>query len=150
MSGKKYIIGIDPDCDKSGVAVKDTATKKITLGTLSFFKLFDFLKKHGENIEVVKIEAAWLIEKSNWHVPNAGAAVSSRIGKNVGANHESGRKIAEMCEYLKVKYELVKPLRKRNWKGPNGKITHKEWVIVSKSELKSTNQEERDAGLLVL
>lgn len=150
MDKKKILlVGIDPDCSRSGIAIKHLVSRHITLSTASFFELFDFLKEHGDSIQLVRIEAAWLIEKSNWHAPNASASVSSRVGKNVGANHETGRKIAEMCEYLKVNHQLIRPLRKQ-WKGPNGKITHNEWVMITKTELKSSNQEERDAGLLVI
>lgn len=141
------LIGIDPDVDKSGIAVKH-ATPGIYLNTLTFFQLFDFLNSHKDKIKNVRIEAAWLI-KHNWNKKLDGsAAINANIGNAAGRNHEVGRKIAEMCEYLKIPFELVKPLKKL-WKGPNGKITHKELAMMTTLPAK-TNQEQRDACLLII
>jgi hypothetical protein len=139
-------IGIDPDVDKSGVAVK--ANRTIDLYTFKFFQLFDFLKNNREKITLVRVEASWLI-KHNWNKKlNGSAAINARIGNNAGSNHETGRKIVEMCEYLQIPYQEVKPLKKL-WKGKDGKITHDElakFIPVPKR----TNQEQRDACLLIL
>jgi hypothetical protein len=139
-------IGIDPDVDKSGVAVK--ANRTIDLYTFKFFQLFDFLMNNREKIALVRVEASWLI-KHNWNKKlNGSAAINARIGNNAGSNHETGRKIIEMCEYLQIPYQEVKPLKKL-WKGKDGKITHDElakFIPVPKR----TNQEQRDACLLIL
>ena len=140
----KYIIGIDPDCKKSGVAIyKD---KKLELKTLSFFELYDFLIEYKYSVKKVIIEGGHLNKKSNFHVNNKGVGVAARIGSNTGANHETGKKIAEMCEYLKIDYKVIKPLRKV-WK--KGKISHIEFNKLTGHNFKRTNQEERDASLLV-
>ena len=86
---------------------------------LSFFGLFDYLcelreQRFGidgmEDTKIkVYIEAGWLNQKSNWHVSGKGEAVSARVGTKVGANHQVGKLIAEMCEYLGLEYELVQP-----------------------------------------
>lgn len=141
------IIGIDPDCNKSGVAVK--LNGKISLYTLSFFELFDFLTKHREQIVNVRIEASWLI-KFNWNKKAQGSsALNANIGNAAGRNHETGRKIVEMCVYLSIPYQEIKPLKKL-WKGPGKKITHNELAILVSGLPKRTNSEQRDACLLIL
>ncbi|MBE99333.1 hypothetical protein [Flavobacterium coralii] len=141
------IIGIDPDTNKSGVAIKDDLG--IELKTLKFFELFDLLKGNATRIRKVRIEASWLI-KSNWHKKVKGsAAVNARIGNHTGSNHETGRKIVEMCQYLKIPYDEVKPLKKI-WKGPDKKITHEELSRMVPNLPNRTNSEQRDACLLIL
>jgi hypothetical protein len=138
------LIGIDPDVDKSGVAVKEDG--KILLYSLKFWDLFEFLSQLRPY--KVVIEGGWLHDKSNFRATKS-SSISARIGKNVGSNHEVGRKIVEMCEYLRIDYEVVKPLQKK-WKGRDGKITHEEIVKYFKLDIKRSNQEERDALLLII
>lgn len=145
---KPILIGIDPDVDKSGVASLDRTTKKVELSTLTFFQLFDYLNMNQDKIREVRVEASWLIKKSNWHTPTASASASEKVAKNTGSNHEVGRKIIEMCQYLNIPYLEVKPLKKI-WKSKDGKITHGELARIVPIP-KRTNQEQRDACLLVL
>jgi len=118
----KILIGIDPDTQFSGVAVLDKTLKhpyNLQIQKLKFFELFSLLKNNfwttADDICVVRepikvyIEAGWLNTKSNWHVSGKGENVASRIGTKVGANHQVGKLIAEMCEYLGLEYELVQP-----------------------------------------
>ena len=141
------IVGIDPDTLKSGVATKTKGS--ISLYSLSFFQLFDFLSKNRESITNVRVEASWLI-KHNWHAKLKGtAAINTSIGNDAGRNHETGRKIVEMCVYLEIPYQEVKPLKKI-WKGPDKKITHQELAMLIPGIPKRTNQEVRDAALLII
>jgi hypothetical protein len=135
---QNVLIGIDPDVNKSGVCMYNSKTN-FTLLTLSYFELFDLLKNTKGNIKVY-IEAGWL-NKSNWHkVVNSSAAINANIGLRTGANHEAGRKIVEMCEYLKLEYFLIKPTRSKINSDTFNKIT---------GFKKRTNQEVRDAAMLV-
>jgi hypothetical protein len=143
------VIGIDPDVDKSGVACINTKTKEFELKTLSFFELFEYLEHHKVFIKEVRVEASWLIKKTNWHQNKMGTGVASRIGSNTGANHEVGRKIVEMCIYKNIPFVQVKPLKK-HWKGTDGKITHGEIEKMVSNFPKRSNQEQRDALLLIL
>lgn len=129
-------IGIDPDVSKSGVAVYDGEIK--SLHNLSFFDLFEFLreKTHCK----VFIEASWLI-KTNWHTNDFNAQYNAQIGSRTGANHEAGRKIVEMCEYLGIQYEQIKPSR--------SKVNAEYFKSVSGFQGR-TNQEQRDAAMLVI
>jgi hypothetical protein len=134
-------VGIDPDTDKSGVAIIDQ-TGQLYLHNMTFFELFGTLK--FATIQpyplTVVIEAGWLNTKSNWHKQGSGERLVSKIAKNTGANHETGRKIVEMCEYLGVKYELVQPKR--------SKVDSKFFEALT--GIKRTNQEQRDAAMLII
>lgn len=148
------VIGIDPDTDKNGVAVFDAQAGTIELLSLRFFELYDYLNERIENIESVKIEGGWLNAKSNFRAAKS-QSIGERMAKNVGANHEAGRKIVEMCEYLCLSHNIVKPLKKI-WKTDSGKISHDELLRVLKPmgisllHKKTSNQEQRDAALIAI
>lgn len=134
------VVGIDPDTDKSGVAAWRSYDKSYALHNLKFFELFEYLQNNKAIIRLVVVEAGWLND-SVWHgAGNKRSCVAARIGKNVGCNHETGRKIVEMCEYLKLHYEVVRPR--------NSKISHKEFGALTGIQ-ERTNQEQRDAFMLV-
>jgi len=134
-------IGIDPDTKKNGVALWDKLTKKLELKSLSFFELYDELSILNAITPVkVKLEAGWLNRKSNWHDEKSGYGIASRIGAKTGANHETGKKIEEMLQYLNIPYDLVVP--------KSSKVDHKYFSKVTGYKGK-TNQETRDSGMLV-
>ena len=139
MIKDKLLIGIDPDVDKSGIAVKcDLFTK---LSNLTFFELFDLLssyKETRENIEVY-IECGFL-NKGNWHKTNGSNSVNAQIGQRTGANHEEAKKIVEMCKYLGIMCYEIKPTR--------SKVNSDFFKQITKIE-KRTNQEQRDAYMLI-
>ena len=136
----KIIIGIDPDVDKNGVAINHC--KNITLDNLRFFELFEKLKTlQLESIPmIVVVEGGWL-NKSNWHKKEKGsAAVNAKIGNHTGANHETGKKIVEMLEYLNITHVVVKPTK--------SKVNAKLFKMITGIK-QSTNQEKRDAYMLI-
>ena len=147
MTNYNNIIAIDPDTDKSGIACLDKSTRKLELSSLTFFQLFDYMVWLTTQNEpfIVIIEGGWLNDKSNFHAAKNQRS-SDRISKNVGSNHEVGKLIVQMCEYLKVKHEVKRPLVKI-WAGNNRKITHEELVYFT-GIMGKTNQETRDAALL--
>jgi hypothetical protein len=151
MTKYDIIIAIDPDVDKSGVAFLEVATRKLEVSALSFPQLLDYLqfvrreKQTAEQLKVaVVVEAGWLNAISNYHT--APGRKGQRISKNVGANHETGRKIIEMCRHYGMEAVEQPPLKKC-WKGKDGKITHEELSYFTGLTGK-TNQEGRDAALL--
>jgi len=95
---------------------------------------------------LVVVEAGWLIQ-SNWHLLHKDSkAVAAAKGNSIGRNHETGRKIVEMCKHYGIEVLEHFPLKKQ-WKGKDGKITHKE--LASFTGLTgTTNQDARDAALL--
>ena len=136
----KIHIGIDPDVTKNGVAIWYPKTKALDLECLRFFELFELFKTLKiRNQIIVIIDAGWL-NKTNFHVLGTNKRVNGKIGEHVGANHEVGKKIAEMCDYLGLEYRLNKPRSKKVDKETFEKIT---------GYTSRTNQEKRDAGMLV-
>jgi hypothetical protein len=154
---KKYdiVIGIDPDTVKSGVAFLEVATRKLEASALPFPQLIDYLKyvsdtnKVEQKSVVVVVEAGWLNTISNYHTK--ADRKGQRIAKNVGANHETGKKIVEMCRHFGLETVEQKPLIKI-WKGKIS-MTELNQLLMSKKMGtldKKVNQDCRDAVLLTL
>ena len=146
------IIGIDPDVNKSGVAVISGDGKEVTAVSLTFPQLLEFLQAErlrsmAENTRVVVVvEASWKIS-TNWHVRQRDSkGAIARKGKDAGRCHEVGRKIVECAKYYGLEVVERLPLKKI-WKGKDGKITHEEIKAFMPIQGR-TNQEERDAALL--
>jgi aryl-alcohol dehydrogenase-like predicted oxidoreductase len=133
-------IAIDPDVDKSGVALwKDN---KITVMNMAFPDLLDYLQQHKD--ATVIVEGGWLNKKSNYHGGYGG--VGQKIANGVGRNAEVGHKIVEMCEHYGIEV-VIKPPLKKGWAG--GKISHEEISRFIPDFPKRSNQETRDAALLL-
>lgn len=152
QNGVDYVIGIDPDTDKSGVAQLRVAGREVEAFSNSFPELLDYLQRmvqfqHRTGMRVmVVVEASWRIS-TNWHTKRGdNVRTVARKGKDAGRCHEVGRKIVECARYygLEVKEQL--PLKKI-WKGKDGKITHEELSAFVRLNGR-TNQETRDAILL--
>lgn len=149
------IIAIDPDTEKSGVATLDLNGMKVHAEAMPFPVLLDELSNtqclsRGKNFKVI-VEGGWLVSKSNYHY--AKGKGGERIAKNVGANHETGRKIVEMLAHWGVEHEVIHPLKKC-WKGRDGKITLAELNSLLRGmgikEMGRCNQDVRDAVLIAL
>lgn len=139
MLKNSILIGIDPDTEKSGVAVKSS---ELSLYNMSFFELYDYLvsaKTNFENIEIY-VECGFLNGGNRHKVFSGSLALNSKIGERVGANHEIAKKICEMCEHLEIKFTQVRPTKTKTNSDYFKKITGYE---------KRTNQEQRDACLLI-
>jgi hypothetical protein len=136
------IIGIDPDTAFSGVAEFEPETRYFHVRKMAFFQLYEYLKENRGRIRLCRIEAGWLNEKSNFHYfRNQSKQAGERIAKNVGQNHETGRKIGEMYEYLHIEYEFVRPLGTKA-------VDHFLFKRITGFGGR-TNQDMRDAGMLV-
>lgn len=146
------IIAIDPDVEQSGVAYLKPSTRQLEVSNLAFPLLLDYLQRTKEirdkNKEtlIVVVEAGW-ITQANWHLKRGdNARVASAKGNSAGRNHETGRKIVEMCKHYGIEVLEHFPLRKC-WKGKDGKITHEELASFT-GLMGRTNQDARDAALL--
>ena len=144
---QRYIIAIDPDSVKSGIAVLDVCEKTIKMhGSLSFADVCKLLQVYKYRPCTIVIEGGW-INKSNWHTQGCKTFVqAAAIGRNVGMNHQTGILLSEMAKSYEMDVRIVKPLIKR-WKGRDGKITHEELSKFVEVGAR-TNQDERDAVLL--
>ena len=166
-----FVIGIDPDIKKNGVACIRRSRRELEVANLTFPETLEFVKtKYGIWQEVnastapdsfmVYVEAGWL-NKGNWHVtesrngkfsPSAWAAA---VGKGDGECSAVSKKLIECFEYYGIPCTPIKPLRKC-WKGPDRKITHEELLReleiykVQHKMGKRSNQEVRDSALLAL
>ena len=147
------IMAIDPDTEKSGVAMLDLKRSEVEASAMPFPELIDMLSDVSRWTSPCKvvIEGGWLVSKSNYHY--ARGRGGERIAKNVGANHETGRKIVEMLAYWGIEHEVIRPLRKC-WKGRDGKITLAELNSLLRGmgirEMGRCNQDVRDAVLIAL
>ena len=149
------IIAIDPDTEKSGVATLDLDGMEVHAEAMPFPVLLEELSNtqclsRGKNFKVI-VEGGWLVSKSNYHY--ARGRGGERIAKNVGANHETGRKIVEMLAHWGIEHEVIRPLKKC-WKGRDGKITLSELNSLLRGmgirEMGRCNQDVRDAVLIAL
>ena len=138
---KSVAIGIDPDVDKSGVALK--TKKQVKLLNLKFFDLMDFfnqvIEEHGLKEIIAYVECGYL-NRGNWHKVFGTNSTNAQIGQRTGANHETAKKIVEMCEYLGIECVKIKPKSK--------KLNAKEFLQVTQINQR-TNQEQRDAYMLI-
>lgn len=140
-NSNKIIIGIDPDVTKSGVAFKTKS--EIRLSNMYFFDLFESLarvrKENEKESMVVYVECGYL-NKGNWHKTSGTNAVNAQIGQRTGANHEVAKKIVEMCNYLDINYQEIKPTK--------SKVDASFFKQITKIDAR-TNQEQRDAYMLI-
>lgn len=131
------IIGIDPDLEKSGVAVLG---QSLELKNLTFAQTVELFRSRQDEIKKVVIEAGWLNKKANFRYSNS-KAVSEQIARRVGLNHAAGILIAEMAKECGLAVVLVKPTRTKLKAEDFNRITG--WQG-------RTNQEQRDAAMLLI
>lgn len=128
----RTIIGIDPDTEKSGVAIIRPCAelREIELSRKPLWEVFEILNLIANPI--VALEAGWLNAKGLAFVPGRARAIA------VGRNHEIGRQIAAYCGEYDIQVILVRP--------KTAKWSHQEFVGITKSTLSRSNQDERDAA----
>ena len=150
MEKPSYIVGIDPDVDKSGFAIIDVKQKSLELvANYSFPELILALRTvvgtAGEDVVVVIEDSD---NSHNWHLPKGCSPSSAAaIGKKVGLCHATQRHIKEMAEIIGLKVEEQAPLKK-TWCGSEGKISAEEIKQFVPGFPDRSNQEQRDATLL--
>ena len=142
MIKRDRVIGIDPDCDKSGVTELHVKSRCLNVTNLSFPLLVDYLKMLKEDFVdrqkesvIVVVEAGWMNE-SNWHATRSSPAAAAKIGQNTGRNHEVARKIAEMARHIGLEVD------------EDGKITQEELSKIVGGLDKRLNQDARDSCIL--
>lgn len=147
MERERIIVGIDPDVEKSGVAILHP-DGKLKLCKMPFPELIDYLNlcaRLSTDYTIV-VEKGWF-NTANYHLcSNRGLRYAAKQGIDIGRNHETGRKIVEMAAHFGFKIEEVTPLKKI-WKGRDGKITKEELESFA-GPLPRCSQDERDAALL--
>ena len=142
---KKILIGIDPDTDKSGFAF--VYNQKVTLKNLKFFELLKMLHGISKTPDytdckiVVYVECGFLNGGNRHFKAAATTAFNGKISERVGANHETAKKICEMCEFLGLEFIQVKPTR--------SKLNAVDFKKLTGIKV-TTNQEQRDSYMLIM
>ena len=162
MDKPRFIIGIDPDVEKSGVAILNMESKKfVCVEAVPFTELiskfqswFGLTKGDTQGFLVVMENSD---SRTNWHLGNIAydkrlslegkLRKSAAIGHGAGLCHATQRHIQELAESLEFEVVLQFPLKK-GWIGPDGKITQDEIMQFIPDLPKKMNQECRDACLL--
>ena len=145
----RYILGIDPDLEKSGIALLDRQRGEfLKVSAVSFVEMSLILRGDVPDKDDITIVLEDSDLSTNWHVnPRDNVHVAAAKGRSIGMCHATARHIKELAEYYQMQVVQIKPLRKC-WKGPNGKITHDECKQFMRNLPTRTNQEMRDAALL--
>lgn len=134
----KLIIGIDPDLDKSGVAILGDS---LELKNMTFPEVVELFRNEQDNIKKVVIEAGWLNKKSNFHgAYGQSKAKGEAIARNVGENHATGKLLDVMASSFGIATVLVRPTKTKLNAEQFNRLTG--WQG-------RTNQEARDAGVLI-
>lgn len=157
----KFIIGVDPDVEKNGIALLDTEEKSFGLiRALSFSNVIPLLGEIHATAEAFDEKVVMVLEDSdsttNWHLKSLAESkmkLESKLRKAAAIGHGSGmchatqRHLEEIAKTLGIEVVKVKPLKK-TWLGKDGKITHEELAQFVPDLPETTNQEGRDAALL--
>ena len=166
-----YVIGIDPDIDRNGLAILQKSRRELEVYYTNFPETLEKVKEVyaiweeqykevAPNSFMVYVEAGWL-NKGNWHVTESmngkfsPSAYAAAVGKSDGECSAVSKKLIECFEYYGIPVTPQRPLRKC-WKGKDRKITHEELLKelqtckVQHNLGKRSNQEVRDSILLTL
>ena len=161
MEKPRFIIGIDPDVEKNGVAQLDAEEKSFdVIKSLSLCNVITLLSEVHNTTVAFGYQAVMVIEDSdsttNWHLKSLAESkmkLESKLRKAAAIGHGSGmchatqRHLEEIAKTLGIEVVKVKPLKK-SWLGKDGKITHEELAQFVPNLPETTNQEGRDAALL--
>ena len=166
-----FVIGIDPDIEKNGVACIRRSRRELEVACLNFPETLEYVKSKFRTWKeyneltapasfMVYVEAGWL-NKGNWHITESRngkmspSAYAAAVGKSDGECSAVSKKLIECFEYYGIPVTPIKPLRKC-WKGKDRKITHEELLRelalykVQHNLGARSNPEKRDAALIAL
>lgn len=133
-------MGIDPDTDKSGIALWDAQEKKlIDCRSVHFYEVLHLLDVIKDQHGIAHIEAGWLNRKSNFHAAQ-GANIREKIAKNVGACETISKLLVQYCELKNIRYRTVRPSRTKE---------QNNFIFKQANWQGRVNQDARDAAALV-
>ena len=137
------VIGIDPDLDKSGVAVVIDG-KLVTLDAMGLFPLTEFILEHLHTAHFVVEDVEW--DKTVYTRPGTNVPMMKKIAQDVGKVKAVGRLIGIFLAGCDANFSLMKPL-----KGPV-KLAKKDATRFNRMTgwTGRSNEDKRDAGLLAL
>ena len=141
MLKNKVTIGIDPDVDKSGMAIFNYEDSQLHLYQYDLPDLFQqLLNQHFKSQKndyrlLIRLESGHKVART-WQKRTVGTI------KNVGRNLEIGSQIEKFLVKYNIPYELVNPFG-------GSSINHEKFCkITNWDKKKLTNPEKRVAGLL--
>ena len=116
MKKTKYVIGIDPDCKKSGVACfKDgKLTELQNLNLINFVSCCKQVRLDGVEDYTLVIEDGNLISGLYSRNKNNNTRVQHKISEHIGANKQRATDLIEIAKYYGITVVRQKP-RKGNW-----------------------------------
>lgn len=133
-------LGIDPDSDRSGIALWDAREKKLLeCKAVNFFEVLHLLDVVKDQKGIAIIEAGWLNKKSNFH-PAQGPSVRENIAKKVGQCEQVGKLLVQYCELHAIRYQTIRPTRNKK---------QNDFIFQQTQWPGRSNQEMRDAAALV-
>lgn len=160
MSKPRYILGIDPDVDRTGVALVDCEGRRLEYaGALTFADCVKYLDGitamyPSEDVKVVIEDSD---TSTNWHcggiifdkrlAMDQKVRKAAAIGRSAGLCHATARHLREYAESCGLRVVMQRPLKKC-WKGKDKKITQAEAAQFMPGLPKKCNQEVRDAALI--
>jgi len=149
MEVRDIILGIDPDIEKSGIAIGDLNNGETILTNWTLYHLFCYLEENKGRIIKVYVEQGELNKKANFHrvlkqqrpglTGNQLMGIAEATAAKVGMNFAVARLILETCEILKVPAQGVRPVMSK-MDAP----TFQKYF-----GLKGKNQEQRDAFVMI-
>lgn len=161
---KGVVIGVDPDIERSGLAVITLSSRTLEAEALPFPELLDRIRALYAAMEpeerfIVVVEAGWM-NKGNWHVSESRngkfspSAYAAAVGAHTGEGNAVSKLILQCLEHEGIPAKAQCPLRKC-WRGKDGKITHAELAREAETyrlnfKCGRTNQEARDAALIAI
>lgn len=146
-----YLVAIDPDLNKSGLAAWNTKTREWMIAkTVSIENILSELASLPPTETTVYVEAGWLIKKANLRAGNYREAQAK--ARNVGENHETGKLIIKLLKAAGYVVTEFKPLKKGIFKSLEGSWTQhgRDYVQKESGLSHRMNDDVRDAIYTVL
>lgn len=161
MNRPRWIIGIDPDVERSGFVVLDSEARHITFaGALTFPEVITHLhmiaQEHAQEMSRVLIVIEDSDTATNWHLNKIQyesmplmnkLRKAAAIGRSAGMCHATLRHLQEVSEGMGLTVRMQQPLRKL-WNSKDGKMSQAEALQFMPGLPSRCNQEVRDAALL--
>ena len=115
MKKTKYVIGIDPDCKKSGLAFFNDG-KLTHLENVTLIEFAEYCKRLSTScgVETFVIEDGNLISGLYSRNKFGNQSVQHKISERVGANKQRATDLIAIAEHYGIKVVRQKP-RKGNW-----------------------------------
>lgn len=150
MTNTGYILGIDPDVEKSGFTLIDCKYRELIFcKCLTMPEAFEYLKQlPSSGYTPVKVVIEDSDQATGWHYSRRDSQpVVFAKGRSVGMCHATLRHLHEYAEQIGLDCVMKKPLR-LIWGRGGEKISQREIEQFIPNFPKRSNPEMRDSALL--